>query len=56
MAAARFEKEAWKNITSFDWESFQDADLKRRFKLSSVLGSSILPEEKYAEVIKRDTV
>ena len=52
LIAARFSKEAWKNITSFNWQSFQDPDLKRKFKLSSVLGSSILPEEKFAEVKK----
>lgn len=48
--AARFEKEAWKNITGFSWEPFTDLDLKRKFKLLSVLGPSALPEDKLTQV------
>lgn len=50
LAAARFEKEAWKNITNFNWEPFTDPDLKRKFKLLSVLGPSALPEDKLTQV------
>ncbi len=51
LVAARFEKEAWKNITgSFNWEPFTDPDLKRKFKLLSVLGPSALPEDKLTQV------
>lgn len=48
--AARFEKEAWKNITNFNWEPFTDLDLKRKFRLLSVLGPSALPEDKLTQV------
>ena len=52
LVSSRFEKEAWKNITSFNWQPFLDDDLKRRFRLlASSLGPSALPEEKYKEVI-----
>lgn len=50
LVSARFEKEAWKNITSFNWEPFTDPDLKRKFRLISVLGPSALPEEKLTQV------
>jgi hypothetical protein len=50
LIAARFEKEAWKNITSFNWKPFTDPDLKRKFKLLSVLGPSALPEGKLTQV------
>lgn len=50
LVAARFEKEAWKNITNFNWKSFTDFDLKRQFKLLSVLGPSALPEDKFTQV------
>ncbi|KAI9554639.1 hypothetical protein GHT06_019912 [Daphnia sinensis] len=52
LVAARFEKEAWKNITSFNWEPFTDPDLKRKFRLLSVLGPSALPEEKLTQYRK----
>ena len=50
LIAARFEKEAWKNITNFNWKSFTDFDLKRQFQLLSVLGPSALPEDKFTQV------
>lgn len=53
LVSSRFEKEAWKNITSFNWQPFLDDDLKRRFRLlASSLGPSALPEEKYKEYRK----
>lgn len=52
LASARFEKEAWKNITKFNWAPFTDLNLKRKFKLLSVLGVSALPEDKLTEVGK----
>ncbi|XP_046453162.1 angiotensin-converting enzyme-like [Daphnia pulex] len=52
LVAARFEKEAWKNITSFNWKPFTDPDLKRKFKLLSVLGPSALPEGKLTQYRK----
>ena len=52
LVSSRFEKEAWKNVTSFNWQPFLDDDLKRRFRLlASSLGPSALPEEKFTEVI-----
>lgn len=50
LASARFNKEAWKNITSFNWGPFTDSDLKRKFRLLSVLGTSALPEDKLTDV------
>lgn len=51
LVSSRFEKEAWKNVTSFNWQPFMDDDLKRRYRLlASALGPSALPEEKFTEV------
>ncbi|CAG0883552.1 unnamed protein product, partial [Darwinula stevensoni] len=45
-----YRKEAWKNVTSFDWEEFRDPELKRLFKLLSILGTAALPDEKYTRL------
>lgn len=50
LETARFDKEAWKNITQFKWALFQDEDLRRKFKLHSVLGDAALPEDQFSEV------
>ena len=49
--SARFERLAWKNITSFNWEPFTDLDLKRKFRLLSVLGPAALKEDKLTQVL-----
>lgn len=47
---AKVEKEDWKEIMMFNWKEFEDEDLKRKFKISSDLGESALPEDKYMKV------
>jgi ABC-type cobalamin/Fe3+-siderophores transport system ATPase subunit len=49
--SASFERLAWKNITSFNWEPFTDLDLKRKFRLLSVLGPAALKEDKLTQVL-----
>ena len=46
-------KEAAENTTLFDWENFEDFDVKRQFSKLSVIGTAKLPEEKIKEVSKR---
>ncbi|ODN05348.1 Angiotensin-converting enzyme [Orchesella cincta] len=43
---SRFWKNTWDSIRKYDWRSFKDPIIQRQFKLLSVLGMSILPEEK----------
>ena len=45
-------KEAAENTTLFDWENFEDFDVKRQFSKLSVIGTAKLPEEKIKEVSK----
>lgn len=40
----------WKSIIQYDWRSFKDPVVRRQFELLSVLGNSILPENKLHEV------
>lgn len=42
----KFAKDAWINVTSYDWKNFVDESLKRQFKLLSVIGTPALSEEK----------
>ena len=46
-------KEAAINTTLFDWENFEDFDVKRQFSKLSVIGTAKLPEEKIKQVSKR---
>ncbi|CAG0883553.1 unnamed protein product [Darwinula stevensoni] len=50
LIAAHYRKEAWKNVTSFDWEEFHDPELKRLFKLLSILGTAALPDDKFTRL------
>lgn len=47
---AQFQKEAWKNITSFAWKNFNDSLVRRWFKKLSILGKAALPDEKLDEL------
>ena len=49
---SKFAKISWQNLNSKfkSWSNFKDPDLKRRFKKSTVLGSSALPEEDLVQV------
>jgi Angiotensin-converting enzyme len=51
IAAAAFEETTWKErFTQYEWEYFQDPQLKRQFQLHQVLGTAALPQDKLAEV------
>lgn len=39
-----------KELLKYDWKNFKNADLKRQFKFSSVLGAIALPDDKFNEV------
>lgn len=47
---ADFQKEAWKNSTSFAWKGFKDPLIRRWFKKLSVLGKAALPDDKLKEL------
>jgi len=49
---AKFEKESWKNATSFAWKNFKGKNetVFRWFKTLSILGSAALPEDKFIEL------
>ncbi|RWS02537.1 Angiotensin-converting enzyme-like protein, partial [Dinothrombium tinctorium] len=47
---ARFQKEAWKNATSFAWKEFDDPLIRRWFKTLSILGKAALPADKLREL------
>jgi peptidyl-dipeptidase A len=40
------EKQDWQELMKFDWQSFQDYDLKRQFEKNSHLGLGSLPKDK----------
>ncbi|KAK4008522.1 hypothetical protein OUZ56_013657 [Daphnia magna] len=48
---SKFAKLSWQNLNRKfkSWPSFKDPDLKRKFKKSTVLGSSVLPEDVLAQ-------
>ncbi|XP_022240774.1 angiotensin-converting enzyme-like isoform X1 [Limulus polyphemus] len=47
---AEFQKEAWKNATSFAWKQFKNPSTRRLFKFLSILGTAALPTEKLKEL------
>lgn len=47
---AKIVKQKWKDTIKYPWTTYKDADLKRQFKLFSILGTAALPEEKYTKV------
>jgi hypothetical protein len=47
---AKFQKKQWNKLIAFPWREFSDSNIRRRFKLASVLGTAALPEDKFAKV------
>ena len=50
MRRSLFLKEAAENTTLFDWENFDDFNVKRQFSKLSIIGTAKLPEEKIERV------
>lgn len=49
---AKYMKEVSKDLTKFNWRTYQSEDLRRQFKSLSKLGYAALPEEDYAELLE----
>lgn len=47
---AKETKDDWNEVTKFNWQQFNDNDLRRQFKKYSILGISALPENKYKKL------
>ena len=45
-----FDKEVAENTTLFDWENFEDLDVKRQFSKLSTIGTAKLSEDKIERV------
>ena len=45
-----FDKEIAENTTLFDWENFEDLDVKRQFSKLSTIGTAKLSEDKIERV------
>uniref|UniRef100_A0A0A9Z5G6 Angiotensin-converting enzyme n=1 Tax=Lygus hesperus TaxID=30085 RepID=A0A0A9Z5G6_LYGHE len=45
------QKEMWKELQKYDWKNFKDADLKRQFSMSNVLGTNALPDDQFNQFI-----
>lgn len=39
-----FQKEAWLNVTKFNWNAFNDATVKREFQYLNILGPAALED------------
>ncbi|KAF6209873.1 hypothetical protein GE061_015626 [Apolygus lucorum] len=46
------QKAIWKELQKFDWKNFKDADLKRQFSLSNILGSTALPDDQFNQFME----
>lgn len=46
------EKKAWEETKMYHWQDFQDYTLRRMFKKYTMLGVSILPDDKYKSLMK----
>ncbi|CAB3376655.1 Hypothetical predicted protein [Cloeon dipterum] len=46
-AFAKFKKDSWQELIKYPWKYFNDPELKRKFKLSSVLGTAALSEDDF---------
>jgi len=40
----------WVETVKYPWSTYKDPDIKRQFKLMSVLGTDALPEDKLKKV------
>ncbi|KAF2896393.1 hypothetical protein ILUMI_09782 [Ignelater luminosus] len=49
---AKENKEDWLQAIKYNWRSFKDPTLRRRFMKYSILGASALPEDKYVALQK----
>lgn len=49
---SKLEKQAWEETKMYRWQDFQDKTLRRMFKKYTVLGASILPDDKYKLLMK----
>jgi len=43
---AAFQKDQWREVIKYPWQTFQDPLLRRQFKKYSILGTAALPEDK----------
>jgi hypothetical protein len=43
-------KTMWKETIKYPWTTYKNPDIKRQFKLLSVLGTAALPEDKFKKV------
>ena len=50
MKVSLFDKEVAENTTLFDWENFDDLDVKRQFSKLSTIGTAKLSEDKIERV------
>ena len=49
--SAKYEQKAWKeHISKYDYNTFKDPELRRRFQMLSILGSAALNESRLAHV------
>jgi hypothetical protein len=46
-----FQKEAWTNVTKFDYSGFNDLDVKREFQYLNIIGPAALDSEDAERVI-----
>ena len=50
-ASSKYAQQAWKDhISKYNYSEFNDPELRRRFQMISVLGTSALNESRLAEV------
>ncbi|UYV61440.1 hypothetical protein LAZ67_1004861 [Cordylochernes scorpioides] len=49
---AVFQKEMWRQATSFAWKNLTDPLVRRQFGKLSVLGNAVLPEDKFAKFLR----
>lgn len=45
-----FQKEAWHNVTKFNWASFNNATVKREFQYLNILGPAALEDDEVNRV------
>jgi hypothetical protein len=47
---AQFTKDQWKELIKYPWQTYSNQDLRRQYKMYSILGSAALPYEKFQKV------
>lgn len=48
----KFQKEAWNNVTKFDWTNFKNETVKREFEFLNILGPAALNDADALKVYK----